>query len=170
MTIGDAKYTGRAVIDELAATYDPMFARADEMALRGVLQEVTATISALLARPEDRPSTMTVRAGGVAVELSWPAPESATAPAAEEVPAATGVIVGAPAVGVFYRAPSPGAEPFVREGDSVTSGQQIGIVEVMKLMIPVESPSSGRVTRVLKADGGAVEYDEPLIELAEECA
>jgi acetyl-CoA carboxylase biotin carboxyl carrier protein len=75
-------------------------------------------------------------------------------------------LVCAPSVGTFYRSPEPGAPPFVTEGDLVQSGQQIAIVEAMKLMLPVEAARAGRVTRVLKTDGEPVEYGEPLIELA----
>jgi len=72
----------------------------------------------------------------------------------------------APTVGVFYRAPSPGAAPFVEEGDTVAAGTQVGIVEAMKLMVPVEADRAGRVSKVLKSDGDPVEYGEPLIRLA----
>jgi acetyl-CoA carboxylase biotin carboxyl carrier protein len=64
---------------------------------------------------------------------------------------------------VFYRSPEPGAPPFVAEGDLVRPGQQVGIVEAMKLMIPVESDRAGRVLEVLLADGSAVEHGQPLL-------
>ena len=61
---------------------------------------------------------------------------------------APGVAVLASTVGVFYCAPQPGAPPFVEEGDLVARGDQVGILEVMKLMIPVEADCAGRVTRL----------------------
>jgi acetyl-CoA carboxylase biotin carboxyl carrier protein len=70
-----------------------------------------------------------------------------------------------PAVGVFYHAREPGAEPFVSVGAAAEQGQQVGIVEAMKLMIPVEADRGGIVIDVLKANGAAVEYDEPLFAL-----
>jgi len=76
--------------------------------------------------------------------------------------------ITAPAVGVFYAAPEPGAAPFVRAGDVVIVGQQVAIVETMKLMIPVEADRVGRVAEVLKQNGEAVEYAEPLFTLAPE--
>ncbi len=79
-------------------------------------------------------------------------------------------IVTAQVVGVFYRAPEPGAPPFAREGDLVEAGQQIAIIEAMKLMIPVEADASGRVVEVLKADGEPTEYGEPLFALVAETA
>jgi acetyl-CoA carboxylase biotin carboxyl carrier protein len=67
---------------------------------------------------------------------------------------------------VFYRAPSPGAPAFVNEGDEIGSGQQIAIIEAMKLMLPVEADKAGRVAEVLVEDGEAVEYGTPLFRLA----
>jgi acetyl-CoA carboxylase biotin carboxyl carrier protein len=71
----------------------------------------------------------------------------------------------APAVGVFYRAPEPGAKPFADVGDRVTAGQQVAIVEIMKLMVPVHADVSGTIVEVLKESGEHVEYDEALFAL-----
>jgi acetyl-CoA carboxylase biotin carboxyl carrier protein len=73
--------------------------------------------------------------------------------------------VCAPSVGTFYRAPEPGATPFVAEGETVNPGQQVAIVEAMKLMLPVEADRAGRVVEVLVADGQAVEYGDRLLAL-----
>jgi acetyl-CoA carboxylase biotin carboxyl carrier protein len=70
-------------------------------------------------------------------------------------------------VGTFYRAPEPGAAPFVTEGDQVGPGQQVGIIEAMKLMIPVEAQRGGRVVELLVADRAPVEYGQPLMLLKE---
>ena len=75
--------------------------------------------------------------------------------------------VRASTVGVFYRSPEPGTPPFVSEGDVVTAGQQIGIVEAMKLMIPLEADRGGRVVAVLARDGESVEHGQPVLTLAE---
>jgi len=73
--------------------------------------------------------------------------------------------VCAPSVGTFYRSPEPGAAPFTAEGATVTAGQQVAIVEAMKLMLPVEADRPGRVVEVLIEDGQAVEYGERLLAL-----
>ncbi|MBM0277884.1 acetyl-CoA carboxylase biotin carboxyl carrier protein, partial [Micromonospora tarensis] len=65
----------------------------------------------------------------------------------------------------FYRAPEPGAPPFVAVGDLVRPGQPIAIVEAMKLMNEVTAERAGRVVAVLVEDGQPVEYDQPLVEL-----
>jgi acetyl-CoA carboxylase biotin carboxyl carrier protein len=70
-------------------------------------------------------------------------------------------------VGTFYRAPEPGAAPFVTEGDRVRPGQQVGIIEAMKLMIPVEADRPGEVVEFLAADRAPVEYGQPLLLLRE---
>src|SRR5690606_19775313 len=74
-------------------------------------------------------------------------------------------VIHAPTLGVFYRAPEPGAQPFVTEGDMGAPGQQVGIVEAMKLMIPVESDRYGRVEEILVPDATPVEYGQPLLTL-----
>lgn len=72
----------------------------------------------------------------------------------------------APCVGTFYHAPQPGAAPFVEPGDTVAAGDQVGLVEAMKLMTPVEADAPGRVVRVLVPDGTPVEFGQPLLALA----
>jgi acetyl-CoA carboxylase biotin carboxyl carrier protein len=76
--------------------------------------------------------------------------------------------VRAPLVGVFYRTPSPGEPPFVEVGDWIEPGQQVGIIEAMKMMVPVESDTAGRVTEILAEHGEPVEYDRPLVAVAGE--
>ncbi len=80
------------------------------------------------------------------------------APAAgNETDAAPGtdglVAVAAPLPGTFYRAPRPGADPFVREGDAVSPDTVVAIVETMKLMNSVHAGTAGRVARIC-ADNG----------------
>jgi acetyl-CoA carboxylase biotin carboxyl carrier protein len=72
----------------------------------------------------------------------------------------------APLVGTFYRGPSPGSRPFVEVGDEVEQGQQVAIVEAMKLMNAVTAEQRGRVVKVLADDAIPVEYGQPLFLLA----
>jgi acetyl-CoA carboxylase biotin carboxyl carrier protein len=71
----------------------------------------------------------------------------------------------APGVGTYYRAPQPDAPPFVQVGDRVEPGQQIGILECMKLMIPIEADRAGLVKRIVVDNGEAVEFGQPLISI-----
>jgi acetyl-CoA carboxylase biotin carboxyl carrier protein len=71
-------------------------------------------------------------------------------------------VVKSPMVGTFYRAPHPGAEPFVKEGDRVEKGQVLCIIEALKVMNEIESDVSGIVRKILVENGEPVEYDQPL--------
>jgi acetyl-CoA carboxylase biotin carboxyl carrier protein len=83
----------------------------------------------------------------------------AAAPGANEAHLLT---IEAPMVGTFYRAPSPDAQPFVRDGDRVKKGQVVCIIEAMKLMNEIESKVAGRVVKVLVENAQPVEYGQPL--------
>ncbi len=72
-------------------------------------------------------------------------------------------IVKSPMVGTFYRAPSPTSDPFVEEGDEVTVGQTLCILEAMKLMNEVASEVNGTVRRILVENAKPVEYGTPLL-------
>jgi acetyl-CoA carboxylase biotin carboxyl carrier protein len=128
---------------------------------------------------------MKVSSGDQSVELEWDADGQAQATAvasgasADQAASAQGpetrepeaddpgrFHVCSPLVGTFYQAPEPGEPPFVEPGDMVEPGQQVGIVEAMKLMNPVEADRPGRVAEVLVPDKTAVEYGQPLIALS----
>ncbi|GDY31025.1 acetyl-CoA carboxylase biotin carboxyl carrier protein [Gandjariella thermophila] len=117
------------------------------------------------------PSRALVRFGCASIEVEWPAAPGT--PAAPGLPrdqaepaedAADGLLaVTAPVVGTFYRAPEPGARPFVEVGDEVAAGQQVGIVEAMKLMNPILAEAAGTVAKVVVDDAEPVEYGQPLL-------
>lgn len=73
-----------------------------------------------------------------------------------------GTAIKSPLVGVFYAAPSEGAEPFVVPGDRVKKGQTLGIVEAMKLMNEIESDYDGIVRQILVSNEDVIEYGQPL--------
>jgi acetyl-CoA carboxylase biotin carboxyl carrier protein len=73
--------------------------------------------------------------------------------------------VAAPLTGVWYPAPSPGARPYVSEGDEVAAGQVVGLIEAMKLFNEIKSDTSGRITRVLVENGTLVKRKQPLLEV-----
>jgi acetyl-CoA carboxylase biotin carboxyl carrier protein len=95
---------------------------------------------------------------------------AAAAPAAAAPAAPTPVVADpnshdlrSPMLGTFYRAPKPGAPPFVTVGSAVEEDTIVGIIEVMKLMNTVRAQVRGTVAQVLAADGALVEYDEILM-------
>ncbi|WP_457625003.1 acetyl-CoA carboxylase biotin carboxyl carrier protein [Persephonella sp.] len=71
-------------------------------------------------------------------------------------------VIKSPLVGTFYRAPSPGAPPFVEEGDTVSKGQVLCIIEALKVMNEIESDINGRVAKILVENGQPVEYGQEL--------
>jgi len=94
-----------------------------------------------------------------------PAPVAA-APAAEAAPApaaARGDAVKSPMVGTAYLSPQPGADAFIKVGDTVSAGQTLLIVEAMKTMNPIQAPKAGKVVEILVADAQPVEFGEPLV-------
>jgi len=74
--------------------------------------------------------------------------------------------VPAPLLGTFYRAPKPGAAPFVEVDSVVEEDTIIGIIEVMKLMNTVRAGAKGRVTEILARDGVLVEFGETLLRIS----
>jgi acetyl-CoA carboxylase biotin carboxyl carrier protein len=93
-------------------------------------------------------------AGGAA------APATAGEPAA---PAAEGHVLKSPMVGTYYRAPTPGAKPFVEVGQTVNEGDTVCIIEAMKLLNEIEADSSGVIKAILVENGQPVEYGHPLM-------
>lgn len=73
-----------------------------------------------------------------------------------------GVEVKTPIVGTFYEASSPGAEPFVKEGDTVRKGQTLCIVEAMKIMNEIEAEFDCKILKKLGVNGEPVEYGEAI--------
>ncbi|WP_018935359.1 acetyl-CoA carboxylase biotin carboxyl carrier protein [Thioalkalivibrio sp. ALJ24] len=116
--------------------------------------------------------------GGVLQPQPAPMPAAAPPPAqpappaaAEEVPAEEpaeleGHRVTAPMVGTFYRAPSPGATPFVEVGQQVEVGDTLCIIEAMKMLNPLEADQAGTVRQILVENGNPVEYGQPLFIIA----
>lgn len=91
---------------------------------------------------------------------------AAPAPVAEAAPApvaARGDAVKSPMVGTAYLSPQPGADAFVKVGDTVAAGQTLLIVEAMKTMNPISAPKAGKIVEILVADAQPVEFGEPLV-------
>ena len=91
-----------------------------------------------------------------------------TAPGVDApVPAASAdtrgcIEITSPTVGAFWVAPSPGEPPFVQVGQKVEAGEQLAIVEVMKLMNPVVAPQSGEIVQICATNADLVEFDQVL--------
>jgi len=110
--------------------------------------------------------------GAVPAQAPGHAPVAATAapPAAPSVPVQVEAaapeenlhIVKSPIVGTLYEAPSPGAPPFVKVGDTVAIGQVLCIVEAMKLLNEIESDVAGEIMKKMGSNGQPIEYGQEL--------
>lgn len=78
---------------------------------------------------------------------------------------AAGDTINSPMVGTFYKAPSPGASPFVSVGQAVRKGECVGIIEAMKIMNEIEAEFDCRIVKVLVDDGQPVEYGMAIYEV-----
>jgi acetyl-CoA carboxylase biotin carboxyl carrier protein len=96
------------------------------------------------------------------VAVAAPAAAPAAAPPAPVEAPPEGEIIKSPMVGTVYLQPQPGAQPFVRPGESIAEGQTLLIIEAMKTMNPIPAPRAGRIVRLLVIDGQPVEFGEPL--------
>jgi len=94
--------------------------------------------------------------------VAAPAVSAPAAPAREAPPEEGLHFAKSPIVGTFYEAPSPGAPPFVKVGDTVQAGQVLCIVEAMKLMNEIEADVAGEIVKKLVQNGQPVEYGQPL--------
>lgn len=141
---------------------------AAEEQLAGLLDQIRDTVARFVAEVPNPPKALRVRAGEVSFDVEW-LDGQATFPDSpqETVEVTGGEHLTAPAVGTFYRSPEPGAPPFVDTGDTVLAGQQIAIIETMKLMVPVTAERPGLITGVLKEDGEPVEFGERLFAITD---
>ena len=136
-------------------------------------------------------SELRIRSGDIEIDLRrGAAPDAAVARAQESVPVAAPkpapasiaaaaapvaaprslregeTSIKAPMVGTVYHAPEPGAAPFVKVGQAVAPGDQLCIIEVMKLMNAVAAESHGTVSAILVGDGEAVGFGQELFVIA----
>ncbi len=75
------------------------------------------------------------------------------------------LLIRSPMVGTFYRAPAPDAAPYVNEGEKVTKGQVVCIIEAMKLMNEIEAEEPCKIVEILVENAQPVEYDQPLFRI-----
>ena len=115
----------------------------------------------LQVTPPSRDVAVAVEGNGAVREE----PAKADDPAAEET-AQSGIhLVTSPIVGTFYRAPSPGADPFVKIGDRIEEGTILCVVEAMKLMNEIPSDVAGEVVRIYVENSHPVEFGQKLFGL-----
>ena len=146
-----------AAVDLLAPAFEE--AGLDELELE------VGELRVRLARPVAAAAAVPPASAAAAppVPAAAPAPADGLTPFGEPSPGMR--FVSAPLTGVWYPAPSPGARPYVNEGDEINSGQVIGLIEAMKLFNEIKADASGTVRRVLVENGTLVKRKQPLLEI-----
>jgi acetyl-CoA carboxylase biotin carboxyl carrier protein len=128
--------------------------------LLGIMRE--HDLDALTVRHSATTYELVRRAEPVATLAAVPPPAPTLAAPVTPSPSANYKKVTAPIIGVFYRAPSPGAEEFVEVGQRVEVGQVLCILEAMKLMNEITSDHAGVVRRILPENGALVTLGEEM--------
>ena len=126
-----------------------------ELRRRGAASAPQPNASAPSAKPEAGPAP------------AAPTPPVTRTPADATRSGGGGTAVASPLLGTFYHVPKPGAEAFVKPGDTVSADTVIGIIEVMKLMNSVTAGVSGTVTEIVAPNGVLVEHGQTLIRVQE---
>ncbi len=161
------------------ANADPLLRLLDEFSRSGVKVLHLRSGSFDLLLSNDPNVTGGVRAAApvaapVGVAAAAPAAAAVIAPAAALAAApvtavgdlpANAVVITAPNLGTFYRAPKPGAAPYVEIGGTVAVGDELCLIEVMKLFTSVRAEQAGRIHAILAEDGAMVEAGQPLYAL-----
>ena len=146
----------------------------------GLLKAVAEEASALAAKVKGSMRRLSVEAGEYRVEIEWQEAAIGVAPvmpggadgdgahrrgdgAATPMEEEGGHAITSPLVGTFYRSPEPGADAFVTEGGPIEAGQDVAIVEAMKIMNRIQSDVTGTVRKILVNDGEIVEFGQKLI-------
>ena len=105
--------------------------------------------------------------GAAAVAEAAPAAAATAAaaapPSAEDRAAESGFPIESPMVGTMYRAPTPGAPPYVEVGSRISAGDVVCIIEAMKILNQIESDFSGVVREILVENGQPVEFGQTLM-------
>ena len=154
MTKKTAASTGATLVRELAEILDDkglveLEYATDDVEIR--LSRASSTAAPVMSAP--------VMQAAPAQTETAPAPSAAPAEASADHPGA----VKSPMVGTAYLAPEPGANDFIKVGDSVKSGQTLLIIEAMKVMNPITAENSGVVKAIMVSNAQPVEYGEALV-------
>lgn len=152
-----AASTGSTLVRELADILDDSGLVELEYATDDVEIRLSKASSQVAAAPM-------MAAAPQAAPAARPAAAPATAPASENAPErAPESAMKSPMVGTAYLAPEPGADDFIKVGDSVKSGQTLLIIEAMKVMNPITATEAGTVKAILIDNAQPVEFGQPLI-------
>jgi acetyl-CoA carboxylase biotin carboxyl carrier protein len=140
-----------AAIDLLAPGFESSGLDELEVEVGGLVVRLARPRAAIVAPP--------------AAPTGQPSPAAATPLTPYGEPAPGMRFVTAPLTGVWYASPSPGARPYVQEGDEIGAGAVVGLIEAMKLFNEIKSDVAGKVVRVLVERGTLVKRQQPIVEI-----
>ncbi|MFC4533218.1 acetyl-CoA carboxylase biotin carboxyl carrier protein [Sphaerisporangium dianthi] len=143
------------------------------LAFAGAEVELAWAAEAPQGLPAALPPGAAAGPDGHAASLGHTPPDRSAVPAhapADAPPGPPGHRITAPLVGTFYAAPAPGEKPFARVGDHVVAGQQLAVLEAMKLMNGIDADVTGVVAEICVDDGTPVEYGQSLFVITPETA
>jgi acetyl-CoA carboxylase biotin carboxyl carrier protein len=149
-----------AAADQVLAAID-LLAPAFEASGLDELEVEAGELLVRLARPREPVAAAAVQAATVPAAAATGG--ASVTPYGEPAPGMR--FVTAPLTGVWYASPSPGARPYVQEGDEIGAGAVVGLIEAMKLFNEIKSDVAGRVTRILAERGALVKRQQPLVEI-----
>ena len=157
MTKKTAASTGSTLVRELADILDDtglveLEYATDEVEIRLSRASSQTTVAAPVV------STPVAAAPAQAAPVAEAPAASSQAPSADHPGA-----VKSPMVGTAYLAPEPGADDFIKEGDSVKAGQTLLIIEAMKVMNPITAENAGVIKSIMVSNAQPVEYGEALV-------
>jgi acetyl-CoA carboxylase biotin carboxyl carrier protein len=136
----------------------------DELHLKTDELEVFLSNDPQARAPSAAPAAVASALVATAPASAAPAPHMAPAVTAHDVVIPAGMVaVRAPNLGTFYRAPKPGAPPYVELGQKITADTEVCLIEVMKLFTPVKAGIDGTVREICASDGQMVEYEQVLV-------
>ncbi len=128
------------------------------------LEELEVSAGELLVRlGRTRVLAQAAPSTAAAAPLSTSAASGPVTPYGEPSPGMR--FVSAPLTGIWYSSPSPGARPYLQNGDEVSNGQVVGLIEAMKLFNEIKSDVGGKVIRILVESGTLVKRQQPLLEV-----
>ena len=130
--------------------------------LPGVLTRLTVMVGQNRVEVEWLPTAMAVSPMPASFLAANGAGATVAAVDADAIPDGAHAVLS-PLVGTCYLSPKPDDPPFVNEGDLVEAGQQVAIVEAMKIMNAVQAEQAGRVVKIMAANGEMVEYGQRLM-------
>lgn len=147
----------------------------DRVADRGISLEIEQAgvklkIDSRRQEPAPQQYSDSARAGQHASSFAPVQAPAPTASPAEDAVDESWHVITSPIVGTFFRAPNPESQSFVNEGDRISKGSVLCIIEAMKLMNEIESDVAGVVVKVFPQNGQPVEYGEKLFAVKTEPA